>query len=199
MDSQYDKCSQMMIDLVLSTSRGAVLLISAIGGVLAIYWGWRLYCDSVVSQTSGEAKFKGITLKMVAAGPGVFLAGFGAWLLVHVVNNQLEITDATRARTPTTYEIYDTPRLMPVQAPTTQSPTKCECILERSHKSKLFSGEQEGLTRESVQLALDTAIEELLRVEKNFPTNSDSRAHKLSEAIDVLQTMRDEVSRSEDK
>ena len=62
------------IDLAMVVIRGGVLLITAFGGVLSIYLGWKLYlADGLVSAVSAEAsKTNAWAFKMRAMGPGVF-------------------------------------------------------------------------------------------------------------------------------
>jgi hypothetical protein len=59
------------------------------GGILCIYFGWKLYRDGIASAVESEMQHGDqwkFTLK--ALGPGVFFAAFGMWILVTVVNKQ---------------------------------------------------------------------------------------------------------------
>jgi len=86
---------QIFIPFFQIAARVLLMFMVSLGAILSIYWGWRLYRDVVVvSQVSGELEVKGLTLKFVSAGPGIVLAGFGAWLLslvaTHPMNFKLE-------------------------------------------------------------------------------------------------------------
>ena len=74
----------------------------SVGAILCINWGWRLYRECVVSRTSGELQSQNIKLKFTAAGPGVLLVAFGAWLLSLVATHQFSVETSTSMK-PTAY------------------------------------------------------------------------------------------------
>lgn len=76
-------------------SRAAALIISAFAGLFCIYLGWRLYRDANTSSTEGEASTSSLKIKIVAAGPGVFFALFGMWLLTTIVNTEAHISPSS--------------------------------------------------------------------------------------------------------
>ena len=89
---------QFYIILVAATARALVLVIAAFSGTICIYLGWKLYRDSILSSTKAEAITSGgFKLRLASAGPGVFFVAFGAWLLVHVVDQDFR---AGLAQTP---------------------------------------------------------------------------------------------------
>jgi hypothetical protein len=72
---------QNIIPLAQILARVIMMSFVSLGAILSIYWGWHLYKNGVQSAVSGEVESRGIALKFVSAGPGIVLAGFGAWLL----------------------------------------------------------------------------------------------------------------------
>ena len=76
-------------------SRATALIISAFAGMLCIYLGWRLYRDAKTSSTEGEASTSSLKIKIVAAGPGVFFALFGMWLLTNIVNTKTNVSPSS--------------------------------------------------------------------------------------------------------
>jgi hypothetical protein len=84
------------IDLAMVVIRGIVLIVAALGGVLSIYFGWKLYRDGLASAVSAEAsRNNSWAFKMRAVGPGVFFALFGAALLVYLTRQEMAIQSAT--------------------------------------------------------------------------------------------------------
>jgi hypothetical protein len=87
---------QSSLDLTMIIFRGVVLVIAALGGCLSIFLGWKLYRDGLLSAVSGEASAQGRwTIRLSAAGPGVFFALFGMWLLTTLVNREISLRDST--------------------------------------------------------------------------------------------------------
>jgi hypothetical protein len=88
------QCDQL-IDAVLAIGRVTVLILGMFAGTFSIYLGWRLYRDSVVSKTSGEINYKSVRIVLTAGGPGVFLAMFGAYLLVSITGHKMDLSSTT--------------------------------------------------------------------------------------------------------
>ena len=89
-------CGSQLIDVIQTVSRGAVLVLCTLGAILSIYLGWRLYIEAVLSKASAAAEYKGMHLRLVAAGPGVFFALFGMIVLWVLVRGQSSITSETK-------------------------------------------------------------------------------------------------------
>jgi hypothetical protein len=89
------------IDLTIAIFRGVVLVVAALGGCLSIFLGWRLYREGFQSPVAGEAVGPGKwVFRLSAAGPGVFFALFGMWLLVHLVDRPADLSSSARLPAP---------------------------------------------------------------------------------------------------
>lgn len=93
---------EYLIPLSQIVARVVMMSLVSLGAIFSIYWGWRLYMEAVQSKVSGEVQYKGIIIKFVSAGPGIVLAGFGAWLLSTVAMHpafkyKMEVQDQTDA------------------------------------------------------------------------------------------------------
>ena len=86
--------SDQLIDAVLAIGRVVVLILGMCAGTFTIYLGWRLYKDAIVSQTSGELSYKSLKIVLAGGGPGVFLAIFGAYLLVSITGQKVDLSSA---------------------------------------------------------------------------------------------------------
>lgn len=80
------------IALTLAITRSVLLIICELSAILCIYLGWQLYVKAITSNTEGEFSGPGFKVKLAAGGPGVFLCGFGVWLLLSVANHPFETT-----------------------------------------------------------------------------------------------------------
>jgi hypothetical protein len=80
------------IELAQIFVRCVLLFMVSIGGCLSIFLGWRLYKDSIISKVDGEFNAGDIKIRISAAGPGIVLAGFGAYLLLSVSQHRFEST-----------------------------------------------------------------------------------------------------------
>lgn len=89
--------SDQLIDAVLAIGRVVVLILGMCAGTFTIYLGWRLYKDAIVSQTSGELSYKSLKIVLAGGGPGVFLAIFGAYLLVSITGQKVDLSSAMAA------------------------------------------------------------------------------------------------------
>ena len=205
MPTQTDACSPIVIDLVLSITRGSVLLICAFAGVLSIYLGWRLYREAVVSKTSGLLEFKGLRFRLIAAGPGVFLVAFGAWLLVHLVDHPLEMSDPVASHRSSFDGKQSDPQaflriaspLIAVTDVTTKKQPPPECIVPVRIRRLYGGGDELSLTRSSVHEALAIAIAAVkapASSEARASMNEDERQRK-DKVLAILTLMLDESSR----
>ncbi|HEX4507171.1 MAG TPA: hypothetical protein VH722_15685 [Alphaproteobacteria bacterium] len=84
------------IDLATVIFRGSVLAIVALGGCMSIFLGWKLYKDGLLSHVQGSLKQRnGWNISLSSAGPGVFFAAFGMWLLITLTNRDMGIKETT--------------------------------------------------------------------------------------------------------
>ncbi len=86
-----EPCYQL-IELAQISVRGLLMLLVSIGGFLSIYLGWRLYMNAIISSVSGELDTGKIKIRFAAAGPGIILAAFGAWLLTSVAQHRFVVS-----------------------------------------------------------------------------------------------------------
>lgn len=184
-------CSPQLIDIILAGARGIVLIVAALAGTLSIYLGWKLYRDAVVSPTKGEAHFRGLTLHL-AGGPGVFLAAFGSWLLVHLAHVQLEMIDTPQARTSLSSVAKGAFLTVATAAdPPTKDPVRRDCIVP-ARVRRLFGGAA-APTPEQVSGALDTAIKDLQDIERGRLRRGEDKDMKRLEALHMLIEMKESL------
>lgn len=207
MSTQSDSCSAVVVDLALTLSRGSVLLISALAGVLCIYLGWRLYRDAVVSKTAGLVEYKGLRFRLVAAGPGVFLVAFGAWLLVHLIDRPLEMSDpVTHSSVPLDQSNVNHHPLGATEAlilRVADSPTDAQaipqCIVPTRIRRLYGGGAELSLTRQTVAEALRDSIEVLQLQSKSpssdLPSGSPATDLRRERTLVTLKLMLNEASR----
>jgi hypothetical protein len=180
--------------------------------VLAIFLGWKLYKDAVLSAVSGEAELSGTRFKLAAAGPGVFFALFGMWLLVKLVDRPLELEDAVPVKAPINRALLseqlptgsaapvllaqardrNPPGFWLTQASQDESRiSSADCLVIKS-KRVLFAGHP--LTASAVDDALSTAIAELKLAERAQSPETDPAASKARlRALDTLNQMKEGV------
>lgn len=175
-------------------TRAVVLIISALSGVLCIYLGWRLYKDAILTPTSGTATTSGFKLKFASAGPGVFFALFGMWLLVGIINRPLQLNNGGPSAKPSSSisaqqprpEIIRTSSLNnPILALGTeqQKPNECEC-----GQLTFFDGQ--NLDSKTVKTALSFAI----RATALYPEDTIAGSNlKREQVIDILGTMQEKI------
>lgn len=80
------------VALTLAITRSILLIVCELAAILCIYLRWRLYLKAVTSNTQGELSVPGFKLKLASGGPGIFLCGYGVWLLLSVANHPFETT-----------------------------------------------------------------------------------------------------------
>src|SRR3981189_2911886 len=80
--------------------RSVERLIVVVGGVLAIYLGYRLFSHAHL-RNDGSGKLKTTVFEFAVAkvGPGVFFALFGTWVLFSSLKSQIQ-TETSRLSTP---------------------------------------------------------------------------------------------------
>lgn len=191
-----------LIDAILAIGRVTVLSLGMFAGTLTIYLGWRLYREGVTSRSQGELTFKNLRVALTAAGPGVFLALFGSYLIWSIVSQPLvlksRISAPANARfdshfLPSTESQVPTLRLLPVQATatTTAAPNCAKCVITETEK-RLFTG-PDGLSPERVLDALTSAISAMEVSAASAKTDAEARAFRQRAAI--LQELRLGVAR----
>jgi hypothetical protein len=88
-----------MDELSPETLRMMERIIIAIGGIISIVLGYRLFRLVPTNNVSGGV-LKGalLTISLSKVGPGVFFAAFGAFILIYGITTQ--ITDRSEATAP---------------------------------------------------------------------------------------------------
>lgn len=150
-------------ELIAIIARAVVLIVCSLAGTLSIYLGWRLYRDAVNSKTEGAAETSSLKVKFISAGPGVFFALFGMWLLVTLSNRTTEVSQ--HPNQPTSTQPFSLPTLK--YTSNTQPCTPCKRIL-------LFDGSvtTEKDTIEALNIAIINAAETAKLEPKSKPKNS---------------------------
>jgi hypothetical protein len=78
--------------------RGLERFLTVLGGILAIYLGYRLFIvASIPQESSGKVRTKAFEFAISKVGPGVFFASFGAWVLYTAVTSQLSVNTEDEA------------------------------------------------------------------------------------------------------
>jgi hypothetical protein len=86
----------MSVDVLRMVER----IIVAAGGIASIYWGYKLFSSSSLSNNSGGTfKSRFFTVTMTKVGPGVFFALFGAYILISDLNSQIDYKEVTAPAT----------------------------------------------------------------------------------------------------
>jgi len=187
-----------LVDPILAIGRVIVLVLGMLSGTFTIFLGWRLYRDGVVSRAKGELTFKDLRIALTAAGPGVFLALFGAYLLWLIVSQPLELIDRTATPAPTKYSSAGAPRseqysnsfIVRVQASSPQPPSPRCVIHERTRR--LMTG-ADARTPDQIFDALNIASGTL---ETRAATAADSEeARRLRQSVAVLRELASGVVR----
>ncbi|WP_157966845.1 hypothetical protein [Pseudomonas sichuanensis] len=184
--------------LLAAIARCSVLIICAIAGLICIYLGWRLYKDAILSYTESEAKTSSFSIKIVSAGPGVFFAAFGMWLLVSLVNRPYQ---ATVDYTPPSIQAPASVLMLPANhgehgqllrtSESRGSDTKKDC----QNILVFFDGQR--IDRQAISQALQLAIRDMskgdptekvsgLTVNRNQAINILSKLNSLGDQDDAL-------------
>lgn len=129
------------IELARIAVRGVALAMVSAGGILCVYFGFRLYQSAVLSRVTGELSGLNLKVKLSAASPGVFLAAFGAYLLFTVSQHRW-IEQETEERAVQASASQATPRASVWQvqhsspaapaAPTCACPPRQKCLLYKT-------------------------------------------------------------------
>jgi hypothetical protein len=196
------QCDQL-IDVILVLGRVIVLILGMLAGVITIYLGWRLYKDSVISKTSGEVNFKSIKIILTSGGPGVFLAVFGAYILITVLNQKVELSANEGRLSSRGFENFSTfaprsPEVWLVGGEATgkaadgksaiiDSPKTMPCAIKTTTK-KLYTGTK-LLTPLEIRQAIDISLHELNERESEESKNK----FEYRKAIGTLTELRKNI------
>lgn len=181
------------VDLGLMLSRAALLGLGAIGGLLCIYLGWKLYRDGLLSRTSGEAQSGRFKFKVASAGPGVFFALFGMWLLMTVVNRPLVMEDREAGLPNAAAAAAAAASGASAVAASNEPP----CLIRQRQRTLFSGGEQ--LQPDAVASALELAITSV-RADAARPGTASAPARKdeaerRASALEVLLELKESVAR----
>lgn len=188
--------SDQLIDAVLAIGRVVVLILGMCAGTFTIYLGWRLYKDAIVSQTSGELSYKSLKIVLAGGGPGVFLAIFGAYLLVSITGQKVDLSSAMavpqasasvplQPEAPTIW--YSA---MPGSGAAEQSRTplaraSARCVVTE-YRRVLFSGET-AARPVAIRKALDLALASLGELQQAQPETKLPEYRQAPRIIEELQ------------
>lgn len=188
------------VDMTIVMFHGIVQVIAALGGLLCIYLGWRLYHQGVASPVKGEAALGDSKwrFRLASAGPGAFLALFGAGLLAWLAYQKVGFEDTTVVPQPAGAVANNTsaPRdaapvlLTPAQyqRPPQVNAQQYVCVLVI--RKRVFLNGQ-GLTPERISADLGTARSYLAEDARRA---SDPRAtSQLNDAVDTIDQLRQSV------
>ena len=186
---------EVLLSVVQLCVRLFLMTFVSIGAILCINWGWRLYRDCVVSRTSGELQSQNMKLKFTAAGPGVLLVAFGAWLLSLVATHQFSVETSTPTK-PTAY-IESFPKAQnsqtadyrfwktnevanpTVSVPPPQDLAKSERCAVRRFASRNMDGNAWEPTSQEIQSAIETSMAAVRASTAVQPTSSPHSARVL--------------------
>jgi hypothetical protein len=199
-EGALDKKGADMNDQQIQTlivTRAIILVISALAGVMSIYLGWRLYRDSLPSSVEGEAGYKDWTVKMSAAGPGVFFALFGMGIIIYLIANPFEISSEQplneSVSTPATFltPLSSDGRFIMIAD---QRRGARSCLIRNNFKARFSTGTILGEKRIADALAFSSRqIEGQL---KSLPTTADTREKtKYLDSLEVLGFLASEIER----
>lgn len=196
---------EVLLSLAQLFARIIMMSFVSVGAILCIKWGWQLYREGIVSRTSGELQNQNIRFKFTAAGPGVILVAFGAWLLSLVATHSFSIetsglaTTATVLPTKTSASEFmlksvihyaqasnsnkdssSTPTIPP------QSTVKCEKCLLRHFVIRNMDGRVQEPTVSDIVGALDISIRNM-RVNTPIPGALDSQNSNTLRTLSYLR------------
>ncbi|MDP1956253.1 MAG: hypothetical protein Q8K71_17455 [Polaromonas sp.] len=172
------------VDVVLAIGRVSVLLFGLGTGALSIYLGWRLCQSKVISDTSTEIMWKSWRVALTA-GPGIFLAVFGAAIVAWIVSQQLDLSTQQSIQSTVSITPRTQGRLLLVQNDAVPIPQNC---IIRSRTRRLYDGDTTGPKAEDIKEALDRSVATLSREQK--ATRDDWEARRLRKMITTLEHLK---------
>lgn len=197
-----DSCAwSALVDMMLVGFRGVVLVTCAVGGILSIYLGWRLYKDSMLVRTEGSAQFANMRFRLVSAGPGVFFAAFGMWLLKTLATQTVQLADEVQvpvtpshseaAPAHSAYNVAPAPTwpiaVLRIDANAASAP-KPDCVITRRTRSLL--GGADDLAPKDIKRELDYTIGELAKGIRSDAPDDDSENENRRRAIKTLRALK---------
>jgi hypothetical protein len=210
-----DKCAienqLLQTQVIALLGRDTLLGICSIGGILSIYLGWSLYKSAILGAVAGEGRIGALTLRLTAAGPGVFFAIFGMFILHSIVQQRLELIptkpNANENATPTSLSYYSMPLDLTDPQPflkTTDGPSApkknahpCPHCLVPMLTIRQLGGD--SVTRPSLKEALSTAILELRRIqERRAPSVDIGDQMKRTDSIQLLEVVTRALEKQDD-
>lgn len=185
-----------LIDAVLAIGRVVVLILGMCAGTFTIYLGWRLYKDAIVSQTTGELSYKSLKIVLAGGGPGVFLAIFGAYLLVSITGQKVDLSSTmTAPQTMAGMSLQqDAPAIwhsaMQGSSAAEQNRTplaraNVRCVVSE-YKRVLFSGET-AARPPAIRKALDLALSSLGEIQSAQP---ESKLPEYRQATRIIEDLK---------
>lgn len=162
------------IDMILTFGRVTILILGVLASVFLIYLGWKLYRDRIKSHTEASFSSKDLKVTLSSIGPGIFLALFGAYLLVSITNNKLGLTSAT------TRAISEKQPEQSAQVPTT------------SITRTLYSG-PDGHEPATIDKSLALAIQALESARSS--TQDSARLTEIRVALSTIEDLRTGLSK----
>jgi hypothetical protein len=195
--------SSGLIDVTMVAFRGIVLVGCAIGGILSIYLGWRLYADSMLAKTEGTAHFSNMRFRLVSAGPGVFFAAFGMWLLVSLSKQTVQLNDQVGlpANSGSTQAVpspsgfsqmppaLSQPRFLRVQASSNQINSSNTCLVRKRSRS-FFVGDQK-INPKEISDDLSFAIQTVAKQIDDDASIDDPGNRQRRHVISTLKSLQD--------
>lgn len=181
---------QSTIEFAQIVVRGVLLALVSVGGMVSIYFGWRLYQSAILSQVEGEFSTQSLKFKLSAASPGVFLAAFGAYLLLSVsqhrwheqeVHEAIAKPSAWSSKLLSGFHRTDYRPEQPVQQ-SCSCPPKQECLLAKTTKVKDWMGGANDVTTHSLKEDL-SAIRSVL---EGISPNGSTERLRLVKATQAL-------------
>lgn len=169
------------IELIMFGTRGVVLILIAVAGIMCIYLGWRLYKDAVVSRTTGELQAAGVKLKLASLGPGIFLAALGVWLLAGVANRPVQQTETTPAKQPASFTARSTGWQFHqvTGAPANTATKPCtQCLIRQV--SRVMSTGEPDVTTADIALTARAAAEALTNAKSAGIQDARERAQVIT-------------------
>jgi hypothetical protein len=190
------ECAQEIASIIAVGSRGIVIVIATLAATMSIFLGWKLCKESGIQRTEGQATFSGLKVKLISAGPGVFFAAFGMWLLVSLVNRPLQLERATEARkeafsnSSTLDNLESKPRnsrtaFLPI-AENKGVGALADCILRKDKLAFIDGGQKTSIVE--IRTAIDLAIRALQDASKTYP-EGDDRARASANGIRTLRVL----------
>jgi hypothetical protein len=198
-----------LVPLAKIIARTIMMSFVSAGAIFSIYLGWRLYQECVKSTVFGELQTNRWKFKFVAAGPGVVLAAFGAWLLSLVAVHPFDRTiKETIEIPPTAFRSSAKSNLSsfildegfqkiaatgnPNSAKSKADPPQpCRCApplrISREEKESYMDGHSKEPTYTEIKAAIELALES---TRAGKPTDPEKVKAKRS-AVEALEYLRE--------